>query len=216
MPKRRTASGSDRETLLAEAALRFLKKQDWRTMTLASVARLARLPLSDVLSILPSKSVLQGFVLRVLAKETARRHSANGRSADPRERLFDATMTFFDVQEIHAAALKKLYRALQYDPPTLLATRNDILHLAGELLALAEADIGLSPRVQAAIFAGILIRAVSVWRDDDKELGKTMAQLDGDLRRVERLLWSKPENADVPRSPKPQSELGGRSFKKRN
>jgi hypothetical protein len=70
--------------------------------------------------------------------------------------------------------------------------RGDVLQVSGEFLALAEADFGVSARLQAAIFAGILVRAVSAWRDDDEEMGKTMAQLDRDLRRLERLLWPKP------------------------
>jgi len=204
MPKSRATPKADPEARIAEAALGLLETQAWSAITLAAIARSARLPLSDVLSVVPSKSALPGVVLRRLAKETARRHKAEARSTDPRERLFDAAMTFFDVQELHGAALRKLYRALQVDPPTLLAMRNDIVRLAGELLALAETDTGLSPPVQAAIFAGILIRAVSVWRDDDAEMGKTMAQLDADLRRAQRLLWPKPKNVDIRKAPKPK------------
>lgn len=201
MPKRRTASKPDRESLLANAALKLLERQAWGEITLASAARSAKVSLTDVLSIVPSKSALPGFVLRALAREALRGHRPDAKSTDPGERLFDAAMSFFDVQQSHAAALKKLYRALPYDPPTLLSMRNDVLHVAGELLALAEADRGLSPQVQAAVFAGILIRAVSVWCEDDAEMGKTMVQLDSDLRRAHRFLWPKSGNADVPPSP---------------
>lgn len=189
MAKRRTFSGSDRETRLAEAALRLLTKQEWGKLTLAAVARAARLPLSDVFSVIPTKAALPRIILHVLAKETARRHRVDSRSGDPRERVFDATMRFFDVQEVHAPALKKLYRALQHDPLAVFGLRNTVLELAGEFLALAEADVGSSSCVQGTVFAGILIRAVFAWRDDDDEMGKTMAQLDRDLRRAERLLW---------------------------
>lgn len=192
MAKRRTTSDSDRETRLAEAALRLLAKQEWEKLTLAAVARAAKLRLSDVLSVIPSKSALPRIVLRVLAKEAARQRRVDKRSGDPRERVFDATMSFFDVQERHAVALKALYRALPYDPPTLFGLRNAVLDLAGELLALAEADVGSSPGAQGTVFAGILIRAVFAWRGDDGEMGKTMAQLDRDLRRAERLLWPTP------------------------
>lgn len=192
MPARRTASRTDYEPRLAEAALKLLGKQGWKALTLASLARSAGRPLPDVLSILPSKSALPGIILRKLAKETARRYKTDGKADDPRERLFDVTMTWFDVQQSHAKAMKGLYRALQYDPATLLTMRSDVLRLAGELLALAEADFGPVPGVQAAVFAGILVRAASSWRDDDEEMGGTMAQLERDLRRAQRLLWSTP------------------------
>jgi hypothetical protein len=192
MPKNRSATGTDHETQLASAALKLLVREEWRSLTLASVARAAKLRMPDVLGIIPSKTALPGMILRMLARETARRHRVDASSADPRERLFDVAMTWFDVQQPQASALKKLYRALQVDPATLLAIRGDVLHVSGEFLALAEADFGASARLQAAIFAGVLVRAVSAWRDDDEEMGRTMAQLDRDLRRLERLLWPKP------------------------
>jgi hypothetical protein len=192
MPKNRSASATDHETQLASAALKLLVREEWRSLTLASVARAAKLRMPDVLGIVPSKAALPGMILRMLARETARRHRVDASSADPRERLFDVAMTWFDVQQPQASALKKLYRALQVDPATLLAIRGDVLHVSGEFLALAEADFGASARLQAAIFAGVLVRAVSAWRDDDEEMGRTMAQLDRDLRRLERLLWPKP------------------------
>lgn len=215
MPKRRTAPEADHESLLANAALKLLEKQAWGETTLASVARSAKLPLTDVLSIIPSKSALPGLVLRALARKALRGHRPDATSTDPRERLFDAAMSFFDVQQAHAAALKKLYGALPYDPATLLSMRSDILHVAGELLAVAEADRGLSPRVQAAVFAGILIRAVSVWRDDNEEMGQTMARLDSDLRRADRFLWPKPRNADVSPSPDQRKRARRRGAKRK-
>ena len=207
-------TASSNPASVAEAALRLLKKHEWPEITLAWVARLAKLPLSVVISEVASKSALPGAILRTLAAETTSRHIADAASTDPRERLFDVTMVFFDVQQLHATALKKLYRALQYDPPTLLATRNDIVRVAGELLALAEADTGLSPWLQATVFSGVLIRAVSTWRGDGADMGKTMAQLDGDLRRVERLLWPEQRNADIDRSPKAKATRGDRRSKK--
>jgi hypothetical protein len=198
MPKRPTASGIDCEMLLAQAALKLLEKQEWGKITLASITRTAKLPLHETIALSPSKTAVAGLVLRMVAHETAKRHSAVSGSGDTGERLFDVTMTWFDVQQHHAAALKKLYRALQYDPASLLALRGEILETSGQLLAQAEADFGFSARMQAAVFAGVLVRAVAAWRDDDAEMGKTMARLDGDLRRVERFLWPKPGNAGVP------------------
>ena len=212
MQKQQANSGADRETQLAKSTLRLLENKAWGEITLSAVARAARLPLSDALSVVASKTSLPGSILRMLAKDTAHQYGAEAASAGPRERLFDASMTFFDVQERYAVALKKLYRALQFDLPTLAATRSDVLHVAGELLATAEADMGLSPSVQAAVFAAILLRAIWAWRDDDAEMGKTMARLDGDLRRAERFLWPKPAVAAAPGAS--EARKRGRSRKK--
>jgi AcrR family transcriptional regulator len=208
MSKRQTASAVDRETLLAQAALKLLEKQAWGRITIASIARAAKLPLQETIALAPSKTAVVGIILRVFANETAKRHSAEPASREVRERVFDVIMTWFDVQQPHAAALKKLYRVVQYDPATLLALRADILRVSAELLVLAEADFGFSACIQSAMFVGILVRAVAVWRDDDAEMGKTMAQLDADLRRVERFLWPKPGTAGVP--PASKAKKSGR------
>jgi hypothetical protein len=204
MPKQTTAPRNDKASQLVRAVLDILARQKWSDITLAAVARAAKVPLPDALAIAPSKSALPGLILRNLARENLRGQRIGPSSDDPRERLFDVTMTWFDTQQSHALALKKLYRALQYDPATLLAMRGDIVDTAGELLALAEADFGgLSPRLQAGVFAGVLVRATSAWREDDAELGKTMAQLEADLRRLERFLWpNPPKPAKRPRKPR--------------
>jgi hypothetical protein len=209
MPKRPSVSSVDPKTTVAQAALRLLAKEEWGRLTLAAIARAGKIPLRDVVAIAPSKTAISGLILRMLMHETARLHNADSASADPRERLFDVTMTWFDVQQSHATALKRLYRALRYDPATVFALRGDALDVAGELIALAEADFGLSARLQAAVFAGVLARAVAAWRGDDEQMGKTMAQLDADLRRVGRFLWPKPGNAGVP-SASPKARKSGR------
>jgi hypothetical protein len=209
MAKRITARQNDRRAEVGRAILDVLAREKWSNITLASVARAAKLPLTDVLAIVPSKTSLPGLILKNVARQTMHRHKAAAASENPRERLFDVTMTWFDTQQSHASALKKLYRALQYDPATLLAMRGNIADAAGELLALAEADFGLSARLQAAIFAGVLVRATSVWRDDDEEMGRTMAQLERDLRRLERFFWPKPGTAGVsPASPQAKKVAG--------
>lgn len=216
MQKRRTPSGSDRETLVAQAALGLLDKEEWSRITLTAVARLAKLPLSDVMAAASSKAALPGLILRMLIRETARRNTSDAKSSDPRERLFEVAMAWFDAQQSFAVGLKRLYRALQYDPASFLALRGEILDASGHLLALAEADFGFSPLIQSAAFAAILVRAVAAWRDDGDDMGKTMAQLDGDLRRVEKFLWPKAQKADGPRaSPKARSSRGRRSAGKR-
>ena len=177
MPKPAEAPKSDRPTQLALAALHVLARKKWPDITLAAVARAAKLRLPEVLAIAPSKSVLPGLILRSLTRKNLLTERAARLSDDPRERLFDVTMSWFDTQQSHASSLKNLYRALQFDPATLLAMRGDIVGIAGELLAMAEADFGLLPIVQAGVFAIVLVRATSIWRNDDEEMGKTMAQL---------------------------------------
>ncbi len=186
----------DREARLAAAAFRLLGKGSWRDLTLAAVARAAKLPWPDVFSIAPSKAALPGLLLRRLGAETARRYKPDRASKGARERVFDVAMTWFDVQRSRKAAMRSLYDGIKRDPLALLPARGDILAAADQIRALAEADTGASAQVGTAILAGVLMRAVPIWLDDDHEMGKTMARLDRDLRRIERFLW--------PRSTRPR------------
>jgi AcrR family transcriptional regulator len=174
--------------VIAAALLRLLAKNTWSSLTLSAVARSAKLPLAQMFALAPSKPALVGVVLRELGRATAERYKPDRESRDPRERIFDVAMTWFDVQQRHKKALRNLYGGLRRDPFALMAARRDILASAEWLLALAEADSGASLPWKIAAFAGVLARATSVWLDDDAGAEKTMAQLDRDLGRIARLL----------------------------
>jgi hypothetical protein len=157
-------------------------------VTIASVARAAKLPLPDVLACSPSRSDLVAILLRDMGRETARRYRPDSAQQSARDRLFDVVISWFEVQKPRKKAVGNLFRGLAKEPLTLLSVRREILRLAEMLLALAEADSGLSSSVRAAGLAAILLRTIPVWLEDGSELDKTMAQVDRYLRRLEALL----------------------------
>jgi hypothetical protein len=184
-----TKANSRADTRLADATLKLLATRSWEELTLASAMRAAKLSWNDIFECAPSKSALVGVLLRRTAEQTAGRYRPDRVSQSARERVFDAVMTWFDVQQAHKKALKSFYGGLRRDPFTLLSARGEIIETAEQLLALAEADVGPLEPARAAFFAGVLARATLMWLDDDEEMGKTMAQLDSDLRRLQRILW---------------------------
>ncbi len=176
------------ETRLADAALRLLAKQAWRELSLAEVAKSARVPFAQLQDLAPAKGALLGLVLRRIGQDTAARYKPDRGARTARDRLFDVAMTWFDVLATRKTALRALYEGLRQDPLALLAQRGAFFEGAEWLMTLAEADNGPASSLRAAGFATILARAVPVWLDDDADLTKTMAQLDGDLRHAESLL----------------------------
>ncbi|HEY6577759.1 MAG TPA: hypothetical protein VIY09_00425, partial [Rhizomicrobium sp.] len=119
----------------------------------------------------------------------ARRYKPEGSAQAARERVLDASLTWFEVQLPRKPTMRRFYHGLLQDPLLLLSTRRHIVATAEWLLALAAADGGASALLQAAGLAAALVRAVPVWLNDDHEMGKTMARLDRDLRRLEAVLW---------------------------
>jgi hypothetical protein len=128
-------------------------------------------------------------MLRQLSGELARRYRPDRESQSARDRTFDVCMTWFGLQQPRKKAMRALTNGLSRDPPALLSARREFVAAAEWILALGEADAGAALRVRAAILAGLIMRAMPVWLADDDEMGKTMAQLDRDLRRAENLLW---------------------------
>ena len=179
----------DPQTRLADAAFRLLVEISWADLTLASVARAAGVSPADLLEAAPSKPALLGVMLRRLSGELARRYRPDRESHSARDRIFDVCMTWFGLQKSRKKAMRALTNGLSRDPPALLSVRREFFAAAEWILALGEADAGPALRVRAAILAGLIVRAMPVWLADDDEMGKTMAQLDRDLRRAEKLLW---------------------------
>jgi hypothetical protein len=179
----------DTEARIATASFRVLAREPWSRITLASVARLAKVPWDEMLKTAPSRAALVGVMLRRAAADTAKRYRPDRAAQSARDRVFDAIMNWFEAQNARKGAVRALYEGLAREPLTLLLLRRDIIASTEWLLALAEADAGPAAPIRAACIGGILVHALPVWLSDDKDMGKTMAQLDRDLRRVERFLW---------------------------
>lgn len=168
---------------LAESALRLLAKSSWQDLTLAAVARSAKVPLSSVRAHAPSKPALVGLILQRTADQASARYKKDRSAGTARDRIFDVVLTWIEVLAPRKAAIKSLYDGLWRDPLVLAGTRSELLAHAEWLLAVAEADTGRFVSVKVAALTVVLVRALSVWFDDDKQLTRTMAQIDGDLRR---------------------------------
>jgi AcrR family transcriptional regulator len=180
--------GADVESRLANAAFRLLGKEPWTRVTLASVARAAKVSSDDLLRAAPSRTALIGLMLRRAAADTTKRYRPD-QTLNPRERIFDTIMSWFEAQSSRKEAIRSLYDGLRREPLTLVMLRGEFVGAAEWLLALAEADAGAASSVRAACIGGVVAHVLPVWLSDDEDMGKTMGQLDRDLRRVERFLW---------------------------
>jgi AcrR family transcriptional regulator len=182
------AKTSSPEAKLADAALRLLSRKAWRDISLGEVAKAAKLPMTALTDVARTKSVLVGLVLRRFGERTAKAYRPDRDAASGRDRLFDVGMAWFDAIAPDRRAVRSLYDGLKSDPLALLSLRNDFAATAEWLMTLAEADKGPALPLRALAFAAVLGRAIPVWLDDDSNLTKTMARLDGDLRRGESWL----------------------------
>lgn len=181
------AKAASPQTRLADAAFRLLAKQSWNELTLASVARAAKVPLAELHALVQSKPALVGVMLVRVGEDVARRYKPDRESAPERDRVFDVALTWFESLGARKSALRALHEGLRRDPLALVTARGAFVNAAEWLLTLAEADTGRALPLKAAALAAFLARAIPVWLDDDKDLTKTMAQLDTDMGRAKWL-----------------------------
>jgi AcrR family transcriptional regulator len=175
------AKAANTEDKLADAALKLLAKKSWRDLTLADVAKAAKVPIVQLQALRGGKSALIGAILRKIGTETAKRYKPESDTA--RERLFDVALAWFEVNAKRKPAIGALYEGLKYDPITLISERAEFAAAANWLMTLAEADTGRAVAARAWGLAAIIARAIPAWLEDDAEMTVTMAQLDSDLSR---------------------------------
>ncbi len=178
------------EAKLADAALRLLAKTPWQDLTLAAVARAAKLQLADLQQIAPSKPRLFGLILKRIGAAVAAQHRAG--PGDIHDRMFEVALAWFGALAKHKKAVRSLYECLRRDPLSLVSARDGILEAAHWLMALAEADCGPALSLRALGFAAVLGHAVPAWLDDGPDLAKTMSRLDADLRHGESVMKRAP------------------------
>jgi AcrR family transcriptional regulator len=181
------AKAATPQARLADAAFRLLVKQSWNELTLASVARSAKVPLAELHAFAPTKPALIGVMFASVGEDVARRYKPDRESANERDRILDVALTWFESLSTRRPALRALHEGLRRDPLAIVAARGAFVHAAEWLLTLAEADAGRALPLKAAVLAALLVRAIPVWLDDDKDMTKTMARLDADMRRAKWL-----------------------------
>ncbi|HEX3665646.1 MAG TPA: hypothetical protein VHU23_10485 [Rhizomicrobium sp.] len=187
----------DGEARIAGVAFRILAKEPWTRVTLASVAKAAKIPLPEMLQIVPSRTALIGAMLHSATVDTAK-HYRPDPAAQVRERVFDAIMSWFEAQASRKDAVHALYDGLRREPLMLVALRGNFMASAEWLLALAEADAGPAPSLRATCVGAVVAHALPVWLSDGDDMGMTMRRLDRDLRRLEKLVWP-------PQKPQPKA-----------
>ena len=170
------------------AALDLGVSEGWRYVSLAAIAKRAGITLAELRFAFPSKAAIVRRFLRRIDEEVLAGGEGNEESV--RDRLFDVLMRRFDALAPHKAAVAAILRDSIGDPlsgaallPGFMCSMAWMLEAAG----LSSAGLGGLARTQG--LAMIYANAFRVWlRDESADLGKTMAALDGGLRRAERLV----------------------------
>ena len=183
------AAAADMPRHIIDTAFALVLERGWRDLSLAEIAEAAKLPLSRVYPLFPSKqAILDGFADQVDAEMLA--EDGEGVDSPARDRLFDMLMRRFDALQPYREALGVILQDQLCDP---LAACGGLARLAKSMAVTLEAagfsTTGCRGVLRLKGLSAIYLSTLRVWlRDDSDDMARTMAYLDKQLSRVDSLI----------------------------
>lgn len=180
---------SPREQVV-QALMRLAADRPWSDIELVDIAREAGIGLGEMRDLFPSKgAILDGFI-RMIDKQVIAGTTEDLAGEPARERIFDVVMRRLDAMAPYKRALRRIVWALRSDLGSLAALNRSALNSARYMLAAADVPTeGPLGFVKLQGFVLALANVMEAWfEDDDPTAAKTMARLDRELQRGERVL----------------------------
>lgn len=171
---------------LIDAALRLAAERPWSEVTLLDIGEAAGMTLAEVRKVAGSKSQIVAAFMRLIDDRVLAQKTPRTPGQPARDALFDVLMARFDAMAPYKPALASIAAAGQVDTTLIMP----FLNSQRWMMAAAGIDAdGVSGLARTTGLAAVYGRAFNIWlSDDDPGMARTMAALDGSLRRGERTL----------------------------
>lgn len=181
------AEPEDPTPRIVEAALALAAEDGWRAVAMADIARAAGIGDDELRRRFRSKMSILLAHARQIEDEAASLGAPFDAEDTPRDRLFELLMQRIDLLRPRRAAVASAIRDLPLDPLGLLAILPGVANLMAAILAAAgEPARGPVGAVRCKGLALIWLATLRVWAEDESpDNARTMAALDGYLRRIE-------------------------------
>ncbi|MBB4039150.1 AcrR family transcriptional regulator [Microvirga flocculans] len=190
MTAQASAAPTDKRKAIVEALMDLASHRPWREIEIGDIAKAANVSLAEFRDLFPSKGAVLGALSRMIDREVLEGTTDDLAGEPAHERIFDVMMRRFDALQPYRQALRRIAQDLQYDPLSLAALNQVALNSQRFMLAAAgidtEGPLG-TLKLQGAVL--VWANTMRTWLDDDDPTqAKTMARLDRELRRGERIL----------------------------
>jgi AcrR family transcriptional regulator len=182
---RKTKTSTDDARIVA-AALSIVGGSGWEALTIAAIAKTAKIPAAALQSRFAKPNDLVALIAAEIDREAfASLDSAHGTAHD---RLFDLLMARFDILQKHRSAILSMAKAARRDPALSRALASATIE--GTYRMIEKSELTLPPRPALALGIGaIYAYAFVVWRkDDSRDMARTMAAVDRALRWADKAM----------------------------
>jgi AcrR family transcriptional regulator len=180
----------DPRSRIVDALMALAAEQSFDDISIRAICDKAEVSLADFRDAFPSKgAVLAGFSKRI--DRIVLQHPTDElASEEPKERLFDVLMRRLDAMSPYREGLREISRWLRREPMSALAVNQVVVNSMRFMLEAAGIDNeGGAGALKLQGLALAWARIVDVWLDDEEDgLSKTMAALDRELSRGERIV----------------------------
>jgi AcrR family transcriptional regulator len=174
---------------LLTAAFALIGDDGWRGFSFAALARRTGVSRIEIYRQFPTRAALLRALSRRADEAMLAVDDAELAGLPPRDRVFELLMRRLEALVPYRAGLARLARDARADPCMVLATA---CRLERSLVWLQDVAglrcRGLRARLARRALGLAYLRAVRVWFDDPgADLGRTMAELDKQLRRIQNV-----------------------------
>jgi AcrR family transcriptional regulator len=169
------------------AAMALAAERDWRETGLTDIAAAAGLKLSELLAQYTSKTAILDAFAQAIDRRVLAEFVPDADSSSVRDRLFDVLMQRFDALDPWKIAIGRIAAAACRDPAIGLGAGLSLLRSMGLMLEAAGVPSdGIRGSIRTKALAALYGATLRDWlKDESGDKSRTMAALDGRLRRAE-------------------------------
>ena len=164
---------------IIDTAFALAAERGWRDLSLAEIAEAAKVPLSTLYPLYPSKqAIVEGFADHVDAAVMAEEDDEGG-EGPALDRLFDVLMRRFEAMQPQREAIGAILQDQLRDPLSVCCGLARLRRSMASMLETAGfSTTGLRGIVRIKGISAIYLSTLRVWlRDDSEDMAKTMASL---------------------------------------
>ena len=169
-----------------DAAFAMIAVNGWRKFNLVELAGELEVPVADVYTHFPCRAAVVSELGRRLDHKMLDVAAADLAEMSTRDRLFEVMMRRLDAMKPYKPALRRMSKENRRDPEAGLAALANLTRAIVEIVEAAGISGPMTYLARKGV--GVLyLRVFRTWLDDEEaEQGKTLAELDKGLAKLER------------------------------
>lgn len=172
---------------LVQTAFTLIERDGWAGLTMMALAKAAKMKVAEVYRLAPDKSALLAFIMAALDRDIVERLTEQDNRTPVRDRVFDAVLNAFEGMAPRKPVMRVLYHDLRRAPSAWTSAWRGLKQTSAWVAESAGVDTtGFWGAMRLRGLSLLLADTTAVWLDDGEDLGKTMAHVDGRLRRFEK------------------------------